>query len=150
MDINEQAPAVTHDSIIVNAPVDTVWRIHTNVARWPDWQPDVQVIRSVDPFPLRVGDRFAWSTAGLHIVSTVYEIDPLRRIVWGGPAHGIDGIHVWTFHDTAGGALVTTHESWEGPAVEADPAAHQAALDASLRSWLERLKAHAERLPVEP
>jgi len=40
--------------------------------------------------------------------------------------------------------LVRTAESWEGDPVTAQPEALQAALDESLRAWLENLKRKAE------
>ena len=142
MDINESAPVITRDEILIQAPIDTVWRIQTDVAGWPDWQPDV--VRVEGSAPLHAGDTFRWLVAGLDIVSTVQEVDPPHRIVWGGPARGIDGVHVWTLEETADGVLVRTRESWAGPAVTDAPEAAQAALDASLRDWLENLKKRAE------
>ena len=43
-----------------------------------------------------------------------------------------------------GEVLVRTAESWDGDPVTTAPEAMQAALDASLRSWLENLKRTAE------
>jgi hypothetical protein len=68
----------------------------------------------------------------------------MRRIAWGGPAHGIDGIHVWTFDERAGLVVVSTRESWDGEPVRADPAGLGEALEQSLRSWLAALKQKAE------
>lgn len=87
---------------------------------------------------------FRWQTAGLDITSTVEEVDAPRRIVWGGPAQGIVAVHVWTLDEQDGAVLVRTAESWEGDAVAAQPEALQAALDGSLRAWLENLKRAAE------
>jgi uncharacterized protein YndB with AHSA1/START domain len=92
-----------------------------------------------------VGSVFRWQTAGLDITSTVEEIEPPRRIVWGGPAQGIVAVHVWTLDEQDDGVLVKTAESWEGDPVTAQPEALQAALDRSLRNWLENLKRAAER-----
>jgi len=70
--------------------------------------------------------------------------DPMRRIVWGGPAHGIDGVNEWTFEQTPEGVLVRTTESWDGPPIAADPDAMRMALTASLAAWLAALKTAAE------
>ena len=51
---------------------------------------------------------FRWSAGGLDIESTVYEAEEPRRIVWGGPAHGITGIHLWTFDVTGSAVRVRT------------------------------------------
>lgn len=142
MDINSGAPVITRDEILISAPIQTIWDIQTDVADWPSWQPDVD--GAVADGPLTPGAVFRWQTAGLDITSTVEEVDAPRRIVWGGPAQGIAAVHVWTFEEQDGAVLVRTAESWEGDPVAAQPEALQAALDASLRAWLENLKRTAE------
>jgi polyketide cyclase/dehydrase/lipid transport protein len=142
MDINAEAPVITRDEIVVFAPIQTIWGIQTDIAGWPNWQPDVDAAQ-IDG-PLMAGSVFRWQTAGLDITSTVEEVDPPRRIGWGGPAQGIVAVHVWTLTEQEDGVLVHTEESWEGDPVEAQTEALQAALDASLRAWLENLKRAAE------
>lgn len=94
--------------------------------------------------PLAVGSTFRWQTSGLDITSTVEEVDAPHRIVWGGPAQGIIAVHVWTLTEREDGVLVHTEESWEGEPVLAQNETLQAALDGSLRGWLENLKRAAE------
>jgi uncharacterized protein YndB with AHSA1/START domain len=142
MDINGEASVVTRDEIVISAPIQTVWDIQTDVAGWPSWQPDVDSAEA--EAPLTEGSVFRWQTAGLDITSTVEEVDPPNRIVWGGPAQGIVAVHVWTLDEQEDGVLVRTAESWEGDPVSAQPEALQAALDGSLRAWLENLKRKAE------
>jgi uncharacterized protein YndB with AHSA1/START domain len=143
MEINEDAPVITRDEIVVRAPIETIWEIQTNVDDWPSWQPDVDGAESDGP--LEVGSVFRWQTAGLDITSTVKEVDAPRRIVWGGPAQGIVAVHVWTLESQADRVLVRTAESWEGAPVEAQVETLQGALDGSLRAWLENLKRTAEQ-----
>jgi uncharacterized protein YndB with AHSA1/START domain len=142
MDINTAAPVITRDEIVIDAPIDTIWDIQTDVASWPSWQPDVDGAEASGP--LAVGSVFRWQTAGLDITSTVEEIEPPNRIVWGGPAQGIVAVHVWTFQPQGAGVLVRTQESWEGDPVDAQVDPLQSALDKSLRDWLENLKRTAE------
>jgi uncharacterized protein YndB with AHSA1/START domain len=142
MDIDEDAPVITRDEIVIRAPLETIWDVQTNVDEWPAWQPDVDGAKAEGP--LDVGSVFRWQTAGLDITSTVEEIDAPRRIVWGGPAQGIVAVHVWTFEPQDDGALVRTAESGEGEPVTAQVETLQAALDASLRAWLTNLKRIAE------
>ena len=145
MDINTAAPVITRDEILIHAPVETIWNIQTDVAAWPSWQPDVDGAQADGP--LAVGSVFRWQTAGLDITSTVTEVDAPHRIVWGGPAQGIVAVHVWTLDAREDGVLVRTAESWEGDPVTAQAAPLQAALDESLRNWLENLKRAAEARP---
>jgi|GEM_PF-1696256 len=140
--IDESATVVVRREIRIQAPVDLVWRLHTDVARWPSWQPDVEAVQ-VDG-PLVPGASFRWRTHGLDVTSTVYAVDAPGRILWGGPAQGITGVHEWTFTAEGGATVVRTAESWEGDPVRADAENLRAALDASLGSWLERLRDVAE------
>jgi uncharacterized protein YndB with AHSA1/START domain len=106
MDINTAAPVITRDEILIRAPIETIWEIQTDVAGWPSWQGEVDGAQ-IDG-PLAVGSVFRWQTAGLDITSTVEEIDPPRRIVWGGPAQGVVAVHVWTLEPQQDGVLVRT------------------------------------------
>ncbi len=142
MEINTAAPVVTRDEILVDAPIETIWSLQTDVAAWPSWQPDVDGAESEGA--LAVGSVFRWQTAGLDITSTVGQIDPPHRIVWGGSAQGITAVHFWSLEPKADGVLVRTEESWAGEPVEAQVETLQGALDGSLRAWLENLKRAAE------
>ncbi|MET9778975.1 SRPBCC family protein [Streptomyces sp. NPDC006367] len=147
--IDEKAPVIARDDIVIDAPLDRVWRIQTDVENWPAWQPGVSSSVKQTRGPLRPGSSWVWSTEGLeNITSTVEQVQPGRRIVWGGPAQGITAVHVWTFTRTEDGVHVHTEESWTGEPVTADTASLQAALDASLDDWLHNLKRQAEKRPA--
>ncbi|MDJ0345589.1 SRPBCC family protein [Streptomyces sp. H10-C2] len=142
MDINHEAPAVADLTITIDASLETIWRLHTAIDAWPRWNPGITGARLRTE--LEPGGVFEWETAGLSITSTIGEVTPMSRIAWGGPAHGIDGIHVWTFDRTADGVVVRTQESWDGEPVLADPVGMRAGLEASLVDWLGALKSAAE------
>ena len=142
MDINADAPVISRHEITIAAPIQTIWDIQTDVDGWPSWQPDVDGAQAEGP--LAPGSVFRWQAAGLDITSTVEEVDAPHRIVWGGPAQGIVAVHVWTLEERDGDVLVQTAESWEGEPIAAQPDAVQAALDGSLRNWLDNLKRTAE------
>ncbi|MEV0558693.1 SRPBCC family protein [Streptomyces sp. NPDC050597] len=142
--VDEDAPVVVRLSTTVDAPLATVWDLHTDIGSWADWNTDIE---SVDfGGPLAPGASFRWLTHGLDITSTIREVVPGERIVWGGPAHGIEGVHVWTFEETGEGTVtVRTEESWAGAPVEERPEEMREALRQSLESWLSRLRSEAER-----
>ncbi|MFB9688991.1 SRPBCC family protein [Amycolatopsis plumensis] len=144
---------------VIRAPAAAVWRLHTDVVRWPAWQPSVTSAKRLDAGPLRPGSRFRWTTPApatpttpattLVITSTVGQMQPGRCVRWTGPAIGdglrIDrGVHVWTFTPVRGGVLVRTEESWTGAQLEADPATALRYLAAGLDAWLADLKTTAE------
>jgi len=142
VDVDRKAQVIVDLSIEIDAPQETVWRIQTGIEQWPTWQKDITQARLSGP--IAVGSTFQWETHGLDIVSTIREVDPMRRIVWGGPAQGIEGVHVWNITPTPKGVVVHTIESWDGPPVEADPDGMRAALTFSLNAWLAALKTTAE------
>ncbi|MEU2379067.1 SRPBCC family protein [Streptomyces misionensis] len=142
--IDAGAPVITRDNILIHAPLQTIWKIQTDVENWPTWQPNVETVVKDTPGRLRPGSVFRWSTEGLNITSTVKQVDYGKRLAWGGPAQGITAVHVWTFTPTSGGVLVHTEESWTGDPVNANQAALQAALDNSLHNWINNLKHQAE------
>jgi uncharacterized protein YndB with AHSA1/START domain len=141
--VDENAPVVVRLSTTVNAPLATVWAVHTDIDSWAGWNPDIE--RAELDGPLAPGASFRWLTHGLDITSTVRQLVPGRRIVWGGPSQGIDGVHVWTFKETDGVVTVHTEESWSGAPVDAQPEQLRQALEQSLEAWLSHLKTEAER-----
>ncbi|MFI6445915.1 SRPBCC family protein [Kitasatospora sp. NPDC050543] len=140
--VDSDAPVVVRLAVTVNAPLAEVWALHTDIAAWPEWNPDID--RADLDRPLAPGATFTWRTHGLDITSTVYQIVPGRRIVWGGPAQGIDGVHVWTFQERDGVVTIRTDESWSGAPVLAQPDELRGALHHSLERWLHCLKERAE------
>lgn len=140
--IDRSAPIVADHRIAIRASLERVWQLHTAVSAWPTWQADIADASL--PSPLEPGVSFHWTTYGMAITSTVYALEPARRILWGGTAADILGIHEWLFRETPDGVEVRTLESFAGAAVAADVRGMQTLLDRSLVDWLERLKVAAE------
>jgi uncharacterized protein YndB with AHSA1/START domain len=141
-DIDRRAPVVAHHEVEIDAPLETVWRLHTDVNSWPSWNTDITAARLDGTF--EPGESFDWTSYGFSVTSTIYEVTPRSRILWGGTAGGITGVHEWLFEETSGGVRVITNESFAGEPVQADKEGMQASLDGSLRAWLAHLKAAAE------
>ncbi|MCL8010891.1 SRPBCC family protein [Streptomyces sp. AS02] len=150
--------------IVIKAPLSTVWKLQTDVERWPSWQPPVTTAERLDPGRLKAGSQFRWTTPApatpttpattLTITSTVQELRRDNCILWSGPAMGeglrIDeGVHLWTFRKVKGGVHVHTEETWTGSQVEADVPTATEALGTGLEAWLRDLKttAEAQRMP---
>jgi uncharacterized protein YndB with AHSA1/START domain len=133
---------IAHHETDIEAPPDVVWRVHTDVSSWPNWHPDITEAHLDGPF--EPGSAFDWTSYRFAVTSTIYAVDDGTRVLWGGTANGITGVHEWTFDETAAGTHVTTNESFAGERVEAEPAPMQLLLDASLQTWLECLKQAAE------
>jgi uncharacterized protein YndB with AHSA1/START domain len=141
--IDETAPVVVRLSTVIDAPLARIWALHTAIDTWAEWNADID--RAELDGPLLPGSSFRWQTHGMDITSTIREVVPEQRVVWGGPANGIEGVHVWTFEQTGEQVTVHTEESWSGAPAEAATAGLREALEQSLTSWLAGLEAHAEQ-----
>jgi uncharacterized protein YndB with AHSA1/START domain len=140
--IDRAAPVIAYHEVDIQAPLDTVWQLHTDVNAWPTWQYDITAAHLDGVF--EPGASFDWTSFGFSVKSTIYEVAERARVLWGGTAGGITGVHEWTFQESEGGVHVVTNESFAGEPVGADVAGMQSQLDASLMSWLGHLKAAAE------
>ena len=140
--IESDAPVRAHHEIDINAPLDTVWRLHAEVNSWPAWQTDITAARIDGAF--QPGTSFEWTSYGFTVISTIYAVAERARVLWGGTSGGITGVHEWVFSQTPAGVHVTTEESFAGEPVQADATGMQSALDGSLVAWLGHLKAAAE------
>ncbi|MGA4727301.1 SRPBCC family protein [Micromonospora taraxaci] len=144
----------------IDAPLRTIWKIQTDVERWPSWQTPVLSSKRLDRGPLRPGSSFRWTTqvpetalnpaTTLVVTSTVRQLQHQRCLRWDGPAIGAglridEGVHVWTFTEVDGRVLVRTEETWRGDQVEQDVEFSTAALGEGLKTWLTELKTLAER-----
>jgi hypothetical protein len=116
--------------------------LHADVNAWPTWQTDITAAHIDGAF--QPGASFEWTSYGFTVVSTIYAVAERARVLWGGTAGGITGVHEWDFSETPAGVRVTTDESFAGEPVEADVTGMQSALDSSLIAWLAHLKAAAE------
>ncbi|PPK68582.1 SRPBCC family protein [Actinokineospora auranticolor] len=144
---------------LVKAPLSVVWKLQTDVERWPSWQEPVTTMERLDPGPLRAGSRFRWTTpvpatpvtpeTTLTITSSVAQIRDRRCVRWTGPAIGVGlridrGVHVWTFTQVPGGVLVRTEETHAGAQIESDVPLATEFLGKGLEAWLDALKVTAE------
>lgn len=136
------APLHARHAAVVRAPAATVWALLVEAERWPRWHPAILSVRADGP--LETGVVFEWEQAGAAIRSTVALADRERVLAWTGTASVARAIHVWRLRrGPDGGTLVEVEETMDGPILEwLYP---QERLDESLRSWLEALRAAAER-----
>ena len=140
--IDSDAPVRAHHETDIDAPLDAVWQLHADVSTWPTWQTDITAAHIDGAF--QPGASFEWTSYGFTVVSTIYEVAPRARVLWGGTSGGVTGVHEWAFSETPTGVHVTTDESFAGEPVEANVTGMQSALDSSLISWLAHLKDAAE------
>ncbi|MFD9793906.1 SRPBCC family protein [Streptomyces sp. NPDC059070] len=143
---------------VIHAPLSTIWKLQTDVERYPSWQAGIETIERLDHGPFAAGSAFRWTTRApatpttpattLTITSTVQQLKRHSCIRWTGPATGggllINGTHVWDFTAVKGGVRVRTEETHTGPQVDADVPAATKILGEGLEAWLSALKSTAD------
>src|SRR5271156_4526548 len=71
------------DSIEIDAPLQLVWDVFSDVERWPEWTASVTSLVGQDGPALAVGRRFAIKQPGMQkLVWQVTEIDPGSSWTW--------------------------------------------------------------------
>jgi hypothetical protein len=144
MDINRKAPAIANADALVDAPLDVVWSVLTNIKEWSRWNPEVEYVDMEGP--LKPGTEFRWKAGGALIVSELQEVEPKRRIVWTGKILGIRAVHVWTFAEQTDGVLVHTVETFDGLLARLFAKSMRRMLASTLSKSMEALKAECERV----
>jgi uncharacterized protein YndB with AHSA1/START domain len=142
MEINQQAPLVAKKEIFIQAPPQAVWKIHTDINAWSQWQPGIA--SSKLDGPLTAGAVFQWKPGGMTINSTIEVVEPNERIGWTGTAIGTQARHIWTFKLHKDGTLLTTEESMNGWLPRALKSVMPRFLEESLDIWLQSLKKQAD------
>ena len=100
MNIDKNAPLSASQEIYISAPITNIWSALTEIDQWAAWQPDATNIKLE-------GDRatgaiFRWKANGLHIISTIQELETLQQIGWTGNSLGMNAIHVKTQESLSG------------------------------------------------
>jgi hypothetical protein len=89
--IDGDAPVIARHEIDINAPLETVWRLQTDVNDWPAWQTDITAAHLDGPF--EPGNSFTWTSYGFTVTSTIYAVEDHSRTLWRGANLGIMGTH---------------------------------------------------------
>jgi uncharacterized protein YndB with AHSA1/START domain len=146
--VNANAPVVSRAEGEIDAPIADVWRILTEIERWPTWNPDVKSV-SIDG-RVAEGARFRWKAGPSTISSTVTRVEPPQLIAWTGKTLGIRAIHVWHLEERDGRTHVRTEESYDGLVARLLRRSLQKTLDAALTDGVRYLETEAERITATP
>jgi uncharacterized protein YndB with AHSA1/START domain len=139
----QAAEAQASAEITIHAPAARVWRLLTDLERWPEWNPAVASVAMQGPF--REGSTFIWNSQGFQVASTLGEIDPPKRLSWTGAAFGTKAFHLWQIEAVGDTVRVQTFETFDGWVPWLFKASMQKKLDETLPAWLQALKQAAER-----
>jgi len=143
MDIDQNAPVIEHEQLLIAADVQTVWDALSDIEHWPDRN---EAVRSVAVHgPIAPGTSFHWKAGPGTIKSRIAEVGAPGSTVWTGVTLGIRAVDAVSFEPSKGGTLVRQRESWDGLLARLFRSRMERTLRSGLRDGLRSLKAEAER-----
>ncbi len=89
--VDRNAPVLAHHEIDISASVSRAWALHQDVNAWPTWQSDITAAQLNGAFA--PCGSFTWTSFGFTVTSTVYAVHDQSRVLGGGTADGITGVH---------------------------------------------------------
>lgn len=141
--LDEKAPVNAVAEISVAAPAEKVWRLISEIDRWPTWNPVVRDV-CIDG-GVAVDASFTWVNGKSRIRSTLAVVDPLHEITWSGVSAGIKAVHRNVLERTPDGMVrVTSMESMSMPFLGL--IFSSAKLQSGLNDWLTALRQAAEKV----
>jgi len=143
MTINQEAPVVQINEIVINATPEKVWQILTNIERWDKWNERIKKPKLQGQ--LDEGSSFTWKTNGSKIKSKIHSFKPNEVLGWQGKAFGANAIHNWYLEPTGNGTKVIVEESMEGWIINLMKKKMNEKLAEDMIFWLEQLKEECEK-----
>ena len=143
MNIDKNAPLVSRNETIINAPIEKVWKIQTDINNWPKWQKEISSAQLTGE--LKKGTAFRWKVMGMNITSELQEVEKNKTIGWTGNSIGMNAIHFWYFEKQGNKTKVTTEESLSGWLPKIIKIFKPNFLNESLEKSLNTLKLQAEK-----
>ena len=81
------------EKIIINAPVEKVYAILSNITSWPEWRSDVKEVKLKGP--VKKETSFDWKAKGFTIRSKLHTVKPNHSFAWTGRILWIRAVHKW-------------------------------------------------------
>ena len=141
--INTAAPVQCSKTITINASIEKVWLVITNINEWSNWQTDIKSSKLTGQ--LQPQSTFVWKTGGATIYSRLHTVEFCRQFGWTGKTYGMYAIHNWTFTEANGQTTVIVHESMEGFLAKLFKKSFNKNLEKGMLRWLTLLKNECER-----
>jgi hypothetical protein len=141
--INYNAPVICSNAITIQARIENVWHVLTNINNWAAWQNDISK-PLLDGY-LQPETTFTWKTGGAKIHSTIHTVEPYQSFGWTGNTFGMFAIHNWTLTENEGQTTVAVEESMEGFLAKLFKNSFQKNLEKGMQHWLMQLKTKCEK-----
>lgn len=115
---------VIEESIRIHAAVGRVWKVLTDLTCWQDWNTVTSDV-ACDSTRLAEGTAFRFCLRPfvfpVRVEPVIEEMVPNVRVVWTGRAFGVFARHEWLFGEDGAGTVLTSRETFRGPAVLLGP-----------------------------
>lgn len=141
--INSNAPVKCSRSVIINANIEKVWSVITDINNWSNWQTAISNTKlngSLTP-----GTSFSWKTGGVKIHSVLHTVKPYQQFGWTGKTWGMFAIHNWVIAENKGQTIVRVDESMEGFMAKLFKKSFNVNLEKGMQQWLSLLKVECEK-----
>jgi uncharacterized protein YndB with AHSA1/START domain len=140
--INEKAPVIDKQEIMINAPIEKVWEILANIGEWPEWYTGVTIEKKPEKY--EEGQTFHWKQDGNKIKSRLAKIERPNTLAWTGSVLWIKAVHVWQLREIEKSKTkVAVAESMQGFFIS--QFINKEKLHKVLDLWLNLLKIRVER-----
>lgn len=143
MKINQEAPVVQSEEIIINAKPEKVWKVLTDIEKWSSWNSNIKDPKLKEA--PSVGASFTWKTNGSKIKSKIHTYDQNESLGWEGKTFGAKAIHNWYLEPTNNGTKVIVEESMEGWIIALMKKKMNSTLEKDITFWLKQLKFECEK-----
>jgi uncharacterized membrane protein len=103
-------------SITIDAPIEVVWDVFSDVERWSSWTTSVTSVHLLDAGPLRIGSRARIRQPRLpKVVWTVTELEPGRSWTWTATSPGASTVASHRLSEVDGRTLAEQTIVQSGP-----------------------------------
>ena len=136
-------------TITVNAPPNAVWMALTDAYRWPEWcRACPEVSTAPDTWSPGEALSFKLRMAGVAVPFNVRlsDVEPGRRVSWVSKKFTITAVRTISLEPRDGGVMVTDHKRFSSLVTPVGLYYPRFLIRHMTESWLEDLKAEAERL----
>jgi len=112
IEVDSTAKCFSKEEIIINSPVENVFKILSDISNWTTWQSSVTKAQ-IDG-PTEVGVKFKWKAGGLNINSQFHTVSANSEIGWTGRIWWIKAVHNWYLSNENNKTKVFVKESLRG------------------------------------
>lgn len=109
---DKKARAFASDEMVINAPVEKVYQVLSDIKNWPSWQSDIKNTY-IDGEP-EEGKTFLWTSGSMKIQSKLHTVTRPSEFGWTGKIWWISAIHNWEFRQSEKSTKVIVSESMKG------------------------------------